>query len=184
MEAPYEHFGRSVKPEKSRILPGSADHRYVYHRVLIQEATRLLREACAIRHLSLNTEKTYAYWLERYCAFLKIPNLKVLSSEKKIEAYLTKLALSGVSGSTQNQAFNAILFFYRCVLSQELSNINALAPNPTAARAPTGCRQNRLRPGCGPQITRRASRLVSQEISHGGSLTILGLVLPLPHSLP
>jgi hypothetical protein len=34
--------------------------------------------------------------------------------------------LKGVSASTQNQASNGLLFFYRYALKQELGNINAL----------------------------------------------------------
>ena len=82
----------------------------------IQHAIRLLREACALRHLSINTENTYTHWLGRYSAFLKEPRFKNLTTEKKLAGFLTRLALSGVSASTQNQAFNALLCFYRDVL--------------------------------------------------------------------
>ena len=77
----------------------------------IQHAIRLLREACALRHLSINTENTYTHWLGRYGAFLKDPRFKNLTTEKKMAGFLTRLALSGVSASTQNQAFNALLCF-------------------------------------------------------------------------
>lgn len=43
-----------------------------------------------------------------------------------MEAYLTRLAKDGVSASTQNQAFNAIRFFYESVLGQKLADIQAL----------------------------------------------------------
>jgi site-specific recombinase XerD len=45
-----------------------------------------------------------------------------------IEAFLTHLAIEGkVAASTQNQAFNAILFLYRDVLNQTLDfNIQAV----------------------------------------------------------
>ena len=60
--------------------------------------------------------KTYTHWLGRYGAFLKDPRFKNLTTEKKMAGLLTRLALSGVSASTQNQAFNALLCFYRDVL--------------------------------------------------------------------
>ena len=63
-----------------------------------------------------------------------------LSSEKKLEQFLTDLALHrDISASTQNQALNAILFFYQEVLGQPLGNVNALrAKRPVHARhAPT-----------------------------------------------
>ena len=83
---------------------------------------------CVIRrqHKALSTEGTYIFWLRRYMAALqRIP--KDLPSEKKLEQFLTDLAcVHDVSASTQNQAFNAILFFYRHVLGQELANIDSL----------------------------------------------------------
>jgi len=63
-----------------------------------------------------------------------------MSSEKKLERFLTDLAVEhDVSASTQNQAFNAVLFFYAQVLGQPLSNVNALrAHRPAHERhAPT-----------------------------------------------
>ena len=62
-----------------------------------------------------------------------------LSSEKKLEHFLTYLARRDVSASSQNQAFNAILFFYKQVLEQPLGNVNALrAKRPVHERhAPT-----------------------------------------------
>ena len=65
---------------------------------------------------------------------------KDLSSEKKIERFLSHLACHrDVAASTQNQALNAILFFYRQVLGQPIENVNALRANrPVQMRhAPT-----------------------------------------------
>src|SRR5689334_20200768 len=92
----------------------------------IQNAIRLIREVCALRHLSLNTEKSYCHWLCRFGSFLKDQKLKTMKPETKMEAFLTRLAITGVSASTQNQAFNALLFFYRDVLKQELGPVDSL----------------------------------------------------------
>jgi len=79
----------------------------------IQHAIRLLQESCALHHNALSTEKSYIYWLKHYGRFVQDAQRRRLSTEAKIEAFLTHLALQGVSASTQNQAFNGILFFYR-----------------------------------------------------------------------
>jgi len=101
----------------------------------INDAIGLLRETCALKHFSLNTEKTYVHWLQRYGKFLKDPKHKNLLTEQKLETFLTNLALAGVSASTQNQAFNALLFFYRDVLKQQLGPLDALrAKRPPALR--------------------------------------------------
>jgi Phage integrase, N-terminal SAM-like domain len=76
---------------------------FVYRNMQIYHATRLLQEVCALRHLAINTEKAYLHWLGRYAAFLKDPKFKTLPTEDKLEAFLTSLALTGVSASTQNQ---------------------------------------------------------------------------------
>ena len=102
----------------------------------IHDAIRLMREACALKHLALHTEKSYTHWLTRYAAFLhdQKPNLPV-ATEQKIEDFLTNLALTGMSASSQNQAFHALLFFYREVCKQELKSINSLrAKRPAALR--------------------------------------------------
>ena len=99
------------------------------------QALNLLNETCAIRHYSLKTQKSYSHWLRRYSAFLKDPKFKLLSPEEKLEAFLTRLALSGISASSQNQAFNALLFFYRDVLNLQLGPVDSLrAHRPASLR--------------------------------------------------
>ena len=50
----------------------------------------------------------------------------------EVEAFLTYLAVEGkVAASTQNQAFNAILFLYREVLDQPLENVQAFRAKQT-----------------------------------------------------
>jgi site-specific recombinase XerD len=90
-----------------------------------ENAIKLLRNTIRRKHLAYSTEDTYCHWLVQYLRFIKtVP--AGLASEQKIERWLTSLALKDVSASTQNQAFNAILFFYRACLGRELSKINAL----------------------------------------------------------
>ena len=89
------------------------------------EAVRRLTEVVRRKHLALATERTYCAWLRRYCDFLKGLPLQ-LPSEHKLERFLTALAQSDVAASTQNQAFNAIIFFYQEALGVELKNVRAL----------------------------------------------------------
>jgi integron integrase len=103
-----------------------------------QQAVERLTDVIRRKHLALTTEQSYRAWLRRYCAFIrKLPN--EMRSEHKIERFLTALAKDDVSASTQNQAFNAILFFYKESLGIELKNIQALrAKRPSQLRhAPT-----------------------------------------------
>ena len=103
------------------------------------QAISRLRQVIRRQHKALSTEDAYVFWLRRYIrALSRLP--MGLSSEKKLEQFLTDLALHrDISASTQNQALNAILFFYQEVLGQPLGNVNALrAKRPVHARhAPT-----------------------------------------------
>ena len=78
-----------------------------------QEAVAKTREVIRRQHEALATEESYLNWLLRYMeAVRQMPG--VSSSEGKLERFLTDLALRrDVSASTQNQAFNAIAFFYK-----------------------------------------------------------------------
>jgi hypothetical protein len=103
------------------------------------QAIDRLRQVIRRQLKALSTEDTYVFWLRRYIA--AVPAMpKELTSEKKIEKFLTDLAVhQDVSASSQNQAFNAILFFYKEVLGQQISNVNSLrAKRPAHERhAPT-----------------------------------------------
>lgn len=65
--------------------------------------------------------KSYVHWAKRYILFHnKCQPAKMGVPE--IEAFLSHLAQEGdTSASTQNQAFNAILFLYRNVLKIKLA---------------------------------------------------------------
>lgn len=84
------------------------------------------RDAIRLRHLAISTEETYLGWLLRYMEWLTAHGRDFATSELRIAGYLTSMAHRGVTASTQNQAFNAILFFYRHVLREDLKDINAL----------------------------------------------------------
>ncbi|MGZ4973143.1 MAG: integron integrase [Limisphaerales bacterium] len=91
----------------------------------VTQAVARLSEVIRRKHLAWETEETYCGWLQRYCAYVKrLP--AELPSEEKIERFLTRLAKLNVSASTQNQAFNSLIFFYKEALGVELKNIRAL----------------------------------------------------------
>lgn len=90
-----------------------------------EAAISKMRDVLRLRHMAHSTEDTYVHWLRRFIRFIpRLPD--EMASEQKIEAFLTALAKQQVAASTQNQAFNAVLFFYRDCLGRELQKINAL----------------------------------------------------------
>jgi len=95
------------------------------------------KSAIRLRHFSLSTEKTYLGWIARFKTFLKDrdPHLLEVNDMKK---YLTHLALHGrVSASTQNQAFNALLFLYRNILHKEVDDLTSVARAKRRINLPT-----------------------------------------------
>jgi integron integrase len=91
-----------------------------------------MRDKLRLKHYAYKTEKSYLNWAKRYILFHNKRHPKDMGSAE-IEAFLTHLAVDRqVAASTQNQAFNAILFLYRDVLHQELNiPINAIRAKPT-----------------------------------------------------
>jgi integron integrase len=87
-----------------------------------------VREVLRLKHYAIRTETCYCDWIRRYIRFHKMRSRDELNGgEAKIELFLSDLAVNGhVAASTQNQAFNALLFLYREVLHQELQNIQAV----------------------------------------------------------
>ena len=79
-----------------------------------------VRQKIRLLHYSIRTEQTYIHWIKRFILFHgKRHPLELGATE--IEAFLTHLAMDRkVSASTQNQAFNALLFLYKKVLEQPL----------------------------------------------------------------
>jgi len=83
--------------------------------------------ALRIKHYSYSIEKTYIHWAKRYIPFHNKhhPEAVFFTAEMgapEIEAFLTHLVQAeNVAASTQNQAFNALLFLYRNALHVELN---------------------------------------------------------------
>ena len=73
-----------------------------------------------LKGYSIRTEQSYVSWIRRFILFHNKRHPQDMG-KGEIEAYLTHLAVNRhVSPSTQNQAFNALLFLYRNVLQKDL----------------------------------------------------------------
>lgn len=84
------------------------------------------REVLRRKHYSLKTEDAYLGWIKRFLGFIQRERLEA-GPEVKMERFLTHLAVDeDVAASTQNQAFNALLFLYREVLEVDLGRVNGL----------------------------------------------------------
>ena len=80
-----------------------------------------LRDILRAKHYSYSTEQTYVGWVRRYILFHNKRHPQDMG-EKEVEDFLTHLAVvENVSASTQNQALCALVFTYRYLLKQPLS---------------------------------------------------------------
>lgn len=88
-----------------------------------------MREAIRIKHYSYRTERSYLDWVERFIDYTSNVKKKDIQSagldSGDIKDFLSYLALKRrVSSSTQNQAFNALLFLFRDVLKIEPGDLS------------------------------------------------------------
>ncbi len=85
-----------------------------------QQAINQMVKAMRLKHLSYRTEQTYLTWMRSFYSFLNGTSPWQLES-RDVMRFLTHLAVERkVAKSTQNLAFNAILFFFRRVLDKEI----------------------------------------------------------------
>jgi len=120
LKKPLQQITSSVKEpgSNSASQKGSFSWRHI-----LEEAKNLIR----LRHYSLSTEKTYLGWIARFKTYLRDREPYLLEAND-VKKYLTHLALHDrVSASTQNQAFNALLFLFRHILHVEMDDLTSVA---------------------------------------------------------
>ena len=79
-----------------------------------------------MRHkgLAFRTEKTYVQWWERFARYTRERGIGK-AGEAEIKGFLSDLALNGRVGvSTQRQALNAVVFYFREVLGRDLADFS------------------------------------------------------------
>lgn len=89
----------------------------------IEETKRLMR----LKHYSYSTERTYLDWINRFFQYVRETkgDHSFRPRPEDIKNYLTHLAVKKrVSSSTQNQAFNALLFLFRDVLKVDVVDLS------------------------------------------------------------
>jgi hypothetical protein len=80
-----------------------------------------LEEGIKIRHYSKKTWQAYRHWIRLLQAFTKSKSPRELDMQD-VRNFLSYLAVKkNVAATTQNQAFNAMLFLFKNVLEKEFS---------------------------------------------------------------
>jgi integron integrase len=86
---------------------------------LLDQVRTLMR----LKHLSLRTEEAYVGWIKRFILFHAKRHPKEMGADE-ITRFLSYLAEEqGISASTQNVAFSALLFLYREVLGRDFPQL-------------------------------------------------------------
>lgn len=94
-------------------------------------------EVMRFKHYSIRTETTYREWIKRYILFHNKRHPREMAATE-VSRFLSDLAVRRkVSASTQNQAFNALLFLYREVLHQDWGELGQVERAKRPERLPT-----------------------------------------------
>lgn len=100
----------------SHIMPLESDSAW-------KHTVQQMREALRLRHRAIRTERSYLHWVRAFYTFLEGKHPGDLDS-RDVKSFLSHLAVDRkVAASTQNQAFNALLFLFRHALERELTDI-------------------------------------------------------------
>jgi len=90
-----------------------------------------------VRHYSRRTLKTYDLWARNFRKYLRNKSPRDLCTED-VKDYLTFLAVKcQVAATTQNQAFNALLFFFRHALKREFGELREVPRAKKTSYLPT-----------------------------------------------
>lgn len=112
-DASFKNKNKDLSIEKNNLKLKNADWRPAY---------KSLKNEILLRHYSPKTLKAYNGWVRKLQNYTKSKDLELLSPQD-VKDFLTFLAAEKkVSSSSQNQGFNALLFFFRHILKMELGD--------------------------------------------------------------
>lgn len=101
------------------------------------EAFATLSAVIRTRGMSIRTEKTYLHWLCRFLAFHEGRSPETLGAGQVV-SFLQHLAVErNVAASTQNQALNALVFFFDKALERPLGDLGPYIRAKRPKRLPT-----------------------------------------------
>ncbi len=87
---------------------------------------RDLESAIRLRNYSSKTLAVYRVWVSKFQAFVRSRPTGQLGTQE-VRGFLSALAVQHrVSASSQNQAFNSLLFFFRHVLGREFGKVDGV----------------------------------------------------------
>jgi len=132
----YRYYVKTISTPEHSITAGEKEQ----WQFVANEMKTMLR----LKQKALATERTYMSWLRRFYRFVQGKSPYKIDSNH-VKDFLSFLALDQkVSKSTQNQAFNAILFFYRHVLEQQIDELKTVVRAHHSRRLPAVLTKNEI----------------------------------------
>jgi integron integrase len=115
---------------RDRVIPGEVERQF-------SELVEAVKTEVRSRHYSYRTETSYLDWIRRFIAFHDYADPRGLNASASVKTYLDYLAVEReVAASTQNQALNALVFFYGQVLRKPLGEMEEFARAKRPRRLP------------------------------------------------
>jgi integron integrase len=129
-----------------------------------------LRSLIRTKHYSIRTEEAYVDWVRRFLAFHAALPVESLA-EPEVSSFLTHLAVrERVAASTQNQALNALVFFFRNVLRKNFDAPFKFLRAKRPVRLPTVLSRDEVH----SLLARLSGRyLLMAQLLYGGGLRLL-----------
>jgi len=115
---------------RDHVTPGEVERQF-------PDLVEAVKTKIRSRHYSYRTETSYLDWVRRFIAFNGYANPGGLDAAAAVKAFLDYLALEReVTASTQNQALNALVFFYGEALQKPIGEIEEFARAKRPRRLP------------------------------------------------
>jgi integron integrase len=159
----FHYIGKTKREGGAPVVAGLTD--------VIAEVRRLIR----LKHYSYSTERTYIQWIERFAAYIQQTDSKSIGDAESadLKNFLSHLALKQrVSSSTQNQAFNAILFLFRNILKRDVGSLDTTVRAKRGPKLPVVLSVEEIRK-IFEQMTGKS--LLIAELLYGSGLRLMEL---------
>jgi integron integrase len=104
-----------------------------------------LKRSLRVKGRAYRTEQTYLTWVRQFCGFVKGVSDRELTGRHVID-FLSFLAVERkVAKATQDQALNALVFFYRHVLGKDIGTLRGAVRAPRRRRLPVVLTEQEVR---------------------------------------
>jgi len=115
---------------RDRVIPGEVEG-------LFSPLIDALKTEIRTRHYSIRTETAYVDWVRRFIALQGYADPRRIDATCAVKEYLDYLATAReVAASTQNQALNALVFFYNHALQKPFGEMETFVRAKRPQRLP------------------------------------------------